>query len=509
MQLSQPPSSPSKKVAFKNALINFWNRNKTSKLFWGIIIIAVIVIIFLVRKGDTTTSGTVATATESNIVQSVVLSGRTQSASAVDLGFAAQGRVASVLVTEGNTVKAGQLLASIDHSDLDASLKNAEAALTIAKAGVSNSATNLQAVTIQQNTLVQNAYQNLLSSGLEAVSKNSNTAVTVQPPVISGTYVGDEGEYDISVYASSSNSGASFTVSGVESGFLGQVSANTPVPLGTKGLYISFPSNGASYVGTNWVISIPNTRSASYVANESAYTAAQAARDTAIANAQASLVSSSGSSNSIAQAQIDQAQASVDSIIAQINNRKIIAPFDGTVATVNLKPGQTTTTIGTNGTSTANNSTITLISQNDYQVVLDVPEIDVAQLQVGQSADIRLNAYGDTVFPGKIISIDPAETMVSGVPVYETKVAFTTADARIRSGMTATATIVTATKNNVVVVPSNFVQTNSDGTSYVYLLDTDNKTKKQPVTTGLRGSDSTTEIVSGLAVGDRVSTVSL
>lgn len=485
---------------------NFWNTYKTSKLFWFIIIVIAIVLFFIIRKGTPIANPTVATVTQGNVVQSVVLSGRTKSASAVDLGFADQGRVSAVNVSEGNKVHAGQVLATLDYSDLSASLKNAQAALVIAQAGVSTTSNNLDKVTQEQNALVDNAYRALMSNDLQAVP-NSQT-VTVTPPTISGTYSGPAGDYLVDVSGSSGFSAQSFTVSGLEQNIVATAVPNQSAPLGTKGLYIQFANSG-QYPYTQWTVSIPNKRSPSYATYYNAYLAAQASRDVAIANAKADL-SQNGTSNSIAQARVDQAQSQVDAIISQINKRKIVAPFDGTVANVNLKPGQTTSSLNSSTTSTTTGttgSTITLISENDYETVLDVPEINVAQLAVGQDVALTLDAYGSgVVFPGKITSIDPAETIVSGVPVYETKVAFTTPDTRIRSGMTATATIIIASKQNVVTIPASFIHTNSDGSSYVYVMNSNDKTTKQDITTGIRGSDSNVEVTSGLTVGARIST---
>ena len=207
---------------------------------------------------------------------------------------------------------------------------------------------------------------------------------------------------------------------------------------------------------------------------------------------------STDSSSSVAAAQIQQAQASIDSINASIEKRTITAPFDGVVANLTMKPGATAS-LGTNGTTTA---TITLISQNDYQVILKVPELSVGKLSVGQHVAINLDAYGSEVFPGTIVSIDPAETVVDGVPVYQTKVNFDKNDPRIRSGMTATATVVTNEHDGVIAIPASALTT-KNGTSTVQIV-TDDKSKTVTVTTGLRGSDSMIEITSGISAGDKV-----
>jgi HlyD family secretion protein len=479
---------------------NYINDHKKISITTGLILIIILIIIF--RGKSVAPSATAATATRANVVDAVVLSGRTQSASAVTLGFADQGRIAYVPVAEGDKVTAGQVLAKLDTSDLDASLASAKASLVIAKAGSTSNVTNLQNVIDQQNSLVDNAYRTLLSSGLQAISSDSGSLLT--PPTITGNYTGVEGQYVLSIYPSSANSGAAFTVSGLESGLNEQVSSTIPTPLGTKGLFIQF-SAGQDYTNSRWVIDIPNKRSSQYTTNYNTYQAAVNAKQVAIVNAQSG-VGTSTNDQSVAQAKIDQAKASVDSILAQIEKRTIRAPFDGIVANNSLKPGQSTSAI-TSGASSNTNSTssqITLISENDYEVVLKAPEISVAKLVLGQPVSITLDAYGkDVSFPGKIVSINPAETIVDGVPVYETKVSFTKPDARIRSGMTATATITINQHNSVITIPSSFIRSDASG-SYVYKLLADGKTQKQVVTTGLKGSDSMIEITNGLNEGDHI-----
>lgn len=482
-----------------NKAKQWWRKaSRAKKIVTGIALLAVIIIIILIvkKKGSTALSATVQ---QGNVVSSVVLSGTTQSASAVNLGFAAQGRVASVSVKEGDKVYAGQVVAMLDTADLRASLKDAQAALVIAQANASNVTANVGTVTAQQDTLVQNAHNALLSNHLEAVPQNFATIAAA--PTVSGTYSGPEGDYVIHVFPSGASTGASFSVSGLETGFTQQAASVTAVPLGSHGLYIQFQP-GVTYGDATWIVSIPNKQSATYTADLNAYNAALAARTQAISTAKTSLNASGA--GSVSAAQIAQAEAKVDSVRAQIQQREIIAPFDGVVSSVNVKPGQTTNSFNpSNSSGDTGNANISLISQSDYEIVLKTPEIDVASLAVGQNVSITLDAFStDTVFPGTITSINPAETIVDGVPVYETKVAFTKLDARIRSGMTATATINIGEKDNVLTLPVPFVHTDDRG-AYVYVLN-GKHTTQQSVTTGLRSSDSVYEITSGLSLGQTV-----
>lgn len=435
-----------------------WNTYKSNKKVWALIGVLIVVgIVIAVKHKDAGPATGITTVRVGNVVDSVVLSGRTQSASAVNLGFAGQGRVNRVLVKEGDKVSQGQLLASIDTSDLYAS--------DVAK------------ITREQDALVANAYRNLISGNLEAVSDDLNARET--PPVITGVYSGDEGDYHVHVYGSNAASGASFEVSGLEHGFNQPVAPGISVPLGSRGLYIQFPP-GFSYIKTDWTISIPNKRATMYAAYLNAYESAKATRERVVTDA----------------------QLTANSVESQMAKRKIFAPFSGTVAQVGIKQGEAVGSVSAGDTTQT--GTITLISQNDYEVVLKVPEISVAKLAVGMSVDIRLDAYGnDAVFPGKITSINPAETIIDGVPVYETKVSFVKSDDRIRSGMTATATIVARQKNNVVMIPAAYIHSDTTG-SYVYVVTNDDKTEKRTVSVGLRGSDSMVEVVTGLSEGEKV-----
>ncbi|MEO5645923.1 MAG: efflux RND transporter periplasmic adaptor subunit [Candidatus Paceibacterota bacterium] len=477
----------------------WWSNASTKKRIISVIgaVVIIGVIILLFRGGHKEVVST--TVQQGNVVSSVVLSGTTQSASAVNLGFADQGRVATITVKEGDKVHAGQVLAILDTADLRASLKSAQAALVIAKANNANTTINVATVSAQQDTLVENAHNALLSNHLQAVPKN--LTVQAPAPTVSGSYKGLEGQYVIHVYSSGSSSGSSFDVSGLETGLTQEAATTTSVPLGTHGLYIQFAA-GATYGGSDWIVSIPNTKSPTYTADLSAYNAAVTTRTQAITAANASLASNNAN-QSVSAAQIAQAQANVDAIYASIAKREIIAPFNGIVAAVNVKPGQTTNSFNASASNgDTGNANISVISQSDYEVVLKTPEIDVASIAVGQSVSLSLDAFNSETFPGVISSINPAETIVDGVPVYQTKVAFTKIDPRIRSGMTATATIGVGQKDGVLTLPVSYIHTDDRG-SYVYIA-ANKKTTQTAVTTGLRGSDSIVEITSGLHAGDIV-----
>lgn len=461
-----------------------WTNHRKKTILGAVIVIIILLIIFGGSKsGAPVNPYTVAT---QNIVDQVVLSGRTESISSVDLGFADSGRVKNVFVTEGQQVKKDQVLAELEMGDLLAQLSSARAELTIARA-------NMNTVGDEQDARVEAAKRALYGS-LEAYP--DDVFATQAAPKIYGSYQGDtNGTYSISIYPSSSTTGASLQFSGLETGTT-QLTVDNRVALGTKGLFIQFPSS-SDYAYTKWVIPVPNNRSSSYASLKAAYDSAVTARNVAVGN-------SGVNTNSLLMARIDQAQASVNQIYSAITRRKIVAPFAGTISSVGLKTGESTI-----GISKDTSPGVSMLATDQYKVVIKIPEIDVARVSPNTPVSINLDAYGpDVNFVGTLTTINPAETIVDGVPVYEGTVLFTDKDARIRSGMTATVTIKIGEKNDVLSIPGSYIREDKVARKYyVEVVNADDKTVEREIKQGIRGSDGMTEVSSGLSAGEIVSEV--
>ena len=121
---------------------------------------------------------------------------------------------------------------------------------------------------------------------------------------------------------------------------------------------------------------------------------------------------------------------------------------------------------------------------------------------------MTLDAYGsDIIFDAAVTLMDPAETVLEGVPTYKVTLQFVKADDRIRSGMTANTEILTHEHDGVLYIPTRAIIINDDGSRSVRVLNKDGKTfATSTVKIGLKGSSGTTEIVSGVKVGDKVVT---
>jgi HlyD family secretion protein len=151
----------------------------------------------------------------------------------------------------------------------------------------------------------------------------------------------------------------------------------------------------------------------------------------------------------IAQAQVDGAQAALDLARLNLEQATLTAPFAGTVAEVNLKPGEAP------GVS---EPPIVLADLSSFHVDVAVDEIDVSRLAIGQPVTLTLDALPGLALPGLVESIDPLATARSAVTSYQVRVTATASDQRVRSGMSTNADIVVARKPDVLLVPRRAVR---------------------------------------------------
>lgn len=208
-----------------------------------------------------------------------------------------------------------------------------------------------------------------------------------------------------------------------------------------------------------------------------------------------------------AQLTVNQRQNALLTAQNNLADYVIRAPFDGTIANLNLNVGDEVSS----GTTVA-----TEITSQDL-AVLSVNEVDAAKIESGQKATLTFDAIDDLTLTGVVTNVNPIGTVSSGVVSYEVQIAFDAQDSRVKAGMTVNASIITNLKQDALVVPSSAVKS-QNGTSYVLVFDTppenedsasssaqgvtsDTAPRQQVVETGLT-NDTDTEITSGLKEGD-------
>lgn len=134
------------------------------------------------------------------------------------------------------------------------------------------------------------------------------------------------------------------------------------------------------------------------------------------------------------------------------------------------------------------------------QVVAAVDEADVGEVVAGQQATFTVNAYPDRIFKGVVTRVRNAPVIVEDVVAYGTEITVDNSDLALKPGMTATATIVTATSKNSLKVPNaalHFTPPSEkvDSVSGVWVIDHDTF-RRIHLTPGVSDGEWT-EVISG------------
>lgn len=195
-----------------------------------------------------------------------------------------------------------------------------------------------------------------------------------------------------------------------------------------------------------------------------------------------------------AEADLAAARLALADTEATLARLTITAPFDGVVTAVNVQPGELAT-----------GAVVSLVDLGSLQVVLQVDEVDVGALAIGQAATVTLEGFPGVTIPAEVASISGAATAANdGAVNYEVRLTLAPSDLPLLAGMTADASLVTAEKQDVLLVPNAAVQIDrANGTYSVNRLLAGGATEVVAITVGLR-DDQYTEVTSGLSAGDQV-----
>jgi HlyD family secretion protein len=207
---------------------------------------------------------------------------------------------------------------------------------------------------------------------------------------------------------------------------------------------------------------------------------------------------------------IVQRQNALTDALQQLDDYSVRAPFDGTIAVINVKVGDT----ASSGTAVATIITPQMVAE------ISLNEVDAAKISVGQAATLTFDAIPDLDITGKVGEVDTLGTVSQGVVTYNVKIALDTQDNRIKSGMSVTANIITNVHQDVLVVPNSAIKT-SGNSSYVEVPNEQidltaagtssngivlaTPPRRQVIQVGL-ANDTNTEVTSGLNEGDQIVT---
>jgi len=184
---------------------------------------------------------------------------------------------------------------------------------------------------------------------------------------------------------------------------------------------------------------------------------------------------------------IAAAEARVEAIQAALELDSLSAPFAGTISAVNSKPGDQVT---------PGLSSFRLDDLATLLVDVEIPEVDINRVQLGQPAKLSFDAIQNKEYNGTITEVGRVgNPSVSGVN-FTVTIALTDPDESVRPGMTAAVNIVVSQLKDVLLVPNRAVRLR-DGQRVVYVLrGAETEPRMVEIEIGAT-SDVNSEIISG------------
>src|SRR6266699_2425952 len=381
-------------------------------------------------------------ATQGNLAVTISATGPLQGG-VYNINFSGSGTISQIDVKVGQSVVKGQILAKLDKTSLQDAVDQAQAMVNTDLAAVTNSNNGSSATQGQSSasivaakTALDNAKTNLTNVKAQATA---NIAVAK-----------DE-----------------------EDQALAKCNMATPPP----------PPNCVQLAEDQYNQAVANANASVATAKAQVKTATQSL-DTAKAQAAANNATAQGQvntaaqqyntalaqanvSNSTANSQVGTAQGQLQTALQQLKtaqdnlrNATLKAPHDGTVSILNGNVGGTPGAPSGSSTTSSGVTFIQIVDATALQVVANVNETDTANLQVGQTAQFTVNAYGQRLFTGTVSAIAPNGQTVSNVVTYPVTIDVDPSDlkgARLLPGMTANVTVTVLQRTNVLLIPVDAV----------------------------------------------------
>jgi macrolide-specific efflux system membrane fusion protein len=174
--------------------------------------------------------------------------------------------------------------------------------------------------------------------------------------------------------------------------------------------------------------------------------------------------------------------------------RNVTAPIAGVITALSVENGGTA---GGSGSGAA----VTITNPEVYQATITLAESDISTVEVGQRAILTFDALPDLNLTGQVTRVDTIGANESGVVSYGVVITPDVMDKSVKGGMTVSVSIITATAQDVLAVPSAAVKSSAAG-KYVQTLQ-----NGQPVNVTVEvgmSNDVYTEITSGLTEGQEI-----
>lgn len=481
------------------------------RIIWSGIILLVVLALgyFIFGRGRGSSSIQTAIVSKQNLQETVLTTGQVVSGTDLDLSFQTSGIVRQVMVAVGDKVYAGKTLAALDSASARASLTSAQGSLAQAQANYDKllAGATQQSIKTGQDS-VNSAQQDLTNEYNSAINTLNSAQTSIYNAyalvdITQGTYFSAADQQGIKVQNSKDDIYSVMQVKLSEDTdaaivqmklALNEVYSDLNIIRAQcdQGIYFSKVTT-ADKTSLDTQKTDINTALTAVTSAQQDIASLKLALQKAEDQLSVTTAPPTQADIDLSKAQILSAQGQVDAAQAVLNNSVIIAPSSGTITQVDIKIGEQ---------ATASKEVLVLQDVDNLHAESDVSEANVASLQIGQPIDYTFDALGpDKHFTGKVLTINPASTVISGVVNYLVKGGLDNIPG-IKPGMTANMTILVAKKDNVLAVPSTAV-INKNNKQYVRVVDNSkNKTYHEVgVQTGLQADGGLVEIISGLSEG--------
>lgn len=380
--------------------------------------------------------------TEASIENKYIYSGTVKPVNEINVLSTVNGTVSSVHFDVGDYVKAGEVLFKMDTTDIQNSIKVTQASLATAEASINSAKTNLEYVN-------GSAMQSQIASAKNAVE---NAKISVSNAEL--TYNTAKADYD--TYKTLYEAGAI-----AKANFDQYESAYKKAELALKQAQLSLTSAEESYE----IISVK--------------TPAENLR-----KAQDALASAQASKQSIL--------AQIESYQKTLNDATITAPISGIIAQCNVKPN----TVLAQGST----APFVIIDLSSVNIEVNVAEQIIPYIAVGNEVDVLVSTVSPEYIKGNITSINPVSNPDG---TYTVKVKIANESGRLKSGMFGEVYFAKEQSNNTIVLPRQAVMFKDD--IYYVFIEKDGVAVRTEVEVGIDNGD-VIEVTSGLTVGMNVIT---
>lgn len=503
-----------KKLGVPRKLKGLWSNKKRRKWLILAVVLAVAVILVLRscggKKDDSAVTYVEAAASYRAITQSLSGSGTLQPANSYTVTTLKEGEILSADFEEGDPVTKDTVLYQLDSSDVSSNLEKAQLSLDQAQRSYEK-AVYAQSPVAGTVASLDVKVGDVVKAGQTVATVRNNSAMTLKLPFASddaaGFYVGEsasvvlDGSFETLTGKVTAVSAADTVLTGNRIVRYVTISVANPGGLtDTQAATATIDGCGSS---ENTTLSYKAAEDVT--ASSGGTVAAVNVKEGGNVSAGQTIVTftSNAANDSVQSAEdgLRSAELSMENTQEQLDDYTITSPIDGTIVDKKIKAGE----------KVKSGDTLCVIYDLEYlEMTLNVDELDVTQVSVGQKVTITADAVDGQTFTGEVTKISMAGTTSNNATTYPVTVRIDDYG-DLWPGMNVDAEIVTAENDNALSIPSAAVErgskvlVTSDSPSaanalkdeapegYVYVS----------VKTGV-SDDDYIEVTSGLQAGDTV-----